>query len=99
MKSKNRWQAEVTNRAQRAQQRALHARVNMAFNGNPVVTALALRLESAMRATTGGAVTKLRGETAEIDRRLADCRNALQQIEFALALPDAALAEVSRATA
>jgi hypothetical protein len=77
----------------------LHARVNTALSGNPATTALALRLETTMRDTTGGAVTKLRGEIAELDRRLSDCRNALQQIELALALPDVASAEVSRAAA
>jgi hypothetical protein len=91
--------AEVADRAHKAQQRALHARINTALNGNQAATVLALHLESAMRDTTGGAVTKLRGEIAELDRRLADCRNALQQIELALALPNAVLAEVSSAAA
>ena len=77
----------------------MHARINTALNGDQAATVLALHLESAMRDTTGGAVTKLRGEIAELDRRLSDCRNALQQIELALALPDVASAEVSRAAA
>jgi hypothetical protein len=59
-------------------------RINTALNGNQAATVLALHLESAMRDTTGGAVTKLRREIAELDRRLADSRNALQQIERAL---------------
>jgi capsule polysaccharide export protein KpsE/RkpR len=91
--------AEVADCAQRAQQRALHARINAALSGSPAATALVLRLETAMRDTTGGGVAKLRGQAAELERKIVDCCNALEQIERALTPRDATRAEDSRVAA
>jgi hypothetical protein len=49
-----------------------------------MANALGLRLESEMKDNTSGAIARLRGEIAEIERRIMDCRAAIAQLEGAL---------------
>jgi hypothetical protein len=91
--------AEVADQAEKAHQRALHERIDAALGGGPMANALALRLEAARKDITGGVVTRLRGEVAELERKIVDCRGALEQIDLALAPRDAARAEDSRVAA
>jgi hypothetical protein len=49
-----------------------------------------------MKDTTGGPVARLGGEIAELERRIADCHDALEQLDRALASPAAPSPEDSR---
>jgi hypothetical protein len=77
--------AETADRVEKARQRTLRARIDGAVGSGPIAHALALRLEAAARDTTGGPVTRLRGELCEIERRVEDCRDAIAQLDRALA--------------
>jgi hypothetical protein len=87
--------AEIADRAEKARQRTLHARIG----AGPLANALALRLEATTKDVTSGLVARLRGEVAELERRVADCHDALEQIDRALAPPDDVGTEDSRAAA
>ena len=57
------------------------------LNGTAPANALGLRLESEMKDITSGAIARLRGEIAEIEHRIMDCRLGIAQLDPALA-PD-----------
>jgi hypothetical protein len=79
--------AEIADRAEKAKQKSLQTRIAAALDGTPPANALGVRLEGEMKDTTSGAIARLRGEIAEIERRIMDCRVAIAQLERALA-PD-----------